>query len=243
VSRIDRWTRQVLEEQARKRGVVTPESLSSAELVREIAERSYEMRDGLRDNARKIVETLRSALPLFGRRTTSVKTLVTDTRPPAVWEARGGAVDSAAELERGSSARSGADDARVSSARAGTAERKPADARSGDASTHITLQRREAELLLSWNVGEQAERRARELLGGARGELAVRIVCVHPEPSAHVQSQISEHGPVEASGSWTVALPRADAQCVGAVGLRDGERFVSIVHETSRTPLRFDAAS
>ena len=69
VSRIERWTRNLLEAEARKRGVRDAELRSRAELLRAIFQHDYGTRQSLR-NARKLVTTLidtaNAVLPLFG---------------------------------------------------------------------------------------------------------------------------------------------------------------------------------
>jgi hypothetical protein len=90
----------------------------------------------------------------------------------------------------------------------------------------------ESGLVLRWNITGEGERRARALLGLAEsdGELTVRLVAIRPDPDQVVRSEITEHGPVSASGQWELG-PLADvARCVATVGLRAGDRFVSIVH-------------
>jgi hypothetical protein len=87
----------------------------------------------------------------------------------------------------------------------------------------------EAGLLLRWNITEAGQRRARAVLG-RDGELTIRVICIRPDPERVVRSEVTEHGPVEPSGQWqTPALP-ATVRCFAAVGLREGERFVAIVH-------------
>ncbi len=87
-----------------------------------------------------------------------------------------------------------------------------------------------AGLLLRWRITEEGEGRARAVLG-RQGELAVRVICIRPDPEQVVRSEVTEHGPVEASGQWQApALPSA-VRCLAAVGLRDGARFVAIVHD------------
>jgi hypothetical protein len=82
---------------------------------------------------------------------------------------------------------------------------------------------------LRWQISSDGERRARAVLG-RDGELAVRVVAIRPDPTLVVRSEITEHGPVAASDSWLCpALPDA-ARCFVAVGLRNGDHFVAIVH-------------
>ncbi len=82
---------------------------------------------------------------------------------------------------------------------------------------------------LRWDVSEDGQRRARAVLGHD-GELAVRLVTIRPDPDRVVRSEITEHGPVHASGEWTADLVEGTARCLATIGLRDGNRFVSIAH-------------
>jgi hypothetical protein len=87
-------------------------------------------------------------------------------------------------------------------------------------------------LLLRWAITHEGERRARAVLGvsDADGELTVRLVSIRPDAERIVRSEITEHGPVAASGEWAPG-PLVDAErCVAAIGMRAGGRFVSIVH-------------
>lgn len=199
MSRLDRWTRHLLESEARKRGVSDPESLSRAELLRVIMQGE----EGLRGGARKLVGSLLggAALGFFGKAPPR-PSLTHDTRPPPA------------------------------------AEKPRALALSYEGPSRISLLRKHTELQLSWQVSELAIGRARSVLG-PRGELAVRVITVHADDT--VKSRTDEHGPVAASGEWSLHLPSVDAHCVGSIGVRDGERFVSIAHDSSRAS-RSDAA-
>lgn len=87
-------------------------------------------------------------------------------------------------------------------------------------------------LRLRWAITHEGERRARAVLGVSDddGELTVRLVSIRPDAERIVRSEITEHGPVAASGEWSPG-PLLDAErCVAAIGLRAGDRFVSIVH-------------
>lgn len=87
-------------------------------------------------------------------------------------------------------------------------------------------------LLLRWTISDEGERRARAVLGlgDSDGELTVRLVSIRPDAERVVRSEITEHGPVAASGEWSPG-PLLDAErCVAAIGMRAGDRFVSIVH-------------
>jgi hypothetical protein len=60
------------------------------------------------------------------------------------------------------------------------------------------------------------------------------VISVRPHPTQVVQSEVSEHGPISQAGAWKLVLPSEDTHAVGSVGMRHGERFVSIVHQSSR---------
>jgi hypothetical protein len=93
-------------------------------------------------------------------------------------------------------------------------------------------------LQLRWHISDDGQRRARAVLG-SEGELAARLVVIRPDPEQVVRSEVTEHGPVAADGAW-VSPPLPDAaRCFAAVGLRDGDRFVAIVHAH---PVRAHAA-
>jgi hypothetical protein len=59
-------------------------------------------------------------------------------------------------------------------------------------------------------------------------------VSVHADAAYTVHSQVTDHGPVDSSGEFTTQLASPDAHCVTSIGLRSAERFVSIVHNSSR---------
>ncbi len=80
-----------------------------------------------------------------------------------------------------------------------------------------------------WSISEAGLARARTLLGSG-GELAVRLVSIRPDPARVVRSEITEHGPIQRDGEWATSLGVGSARSFAAVGLRDAERFVSIVH-------------
>lgn len=87
-------------------------------------------------------------------------------------------------------------------------------------------------LHLRWQVTDAGLARARAVLG-APGELAVRVVAVRTETGALVRTEITDHGPVAASGDWLAPLEPGAARYVSSIGLRHGERFVSIAHRTA----------
>ena len=84
-------------------------------------------------------------------------------------------------------------------------------------------------LRLRWALSEHGQQRARAVLG-REGELAIRLVSIAFDPIRVVRSEITEHGPIDASGEWTAPALIDSARCFAAVGLRHGERFVAVVH-------------
>jgi hypothetical protein len=85
-------------------------------------------------------------------------------------------------------------------------------------------------------VNDRDTELAQRLLGGP-GELSLRIVCVQADPAQVVRSSVTEHGPLDANGVWSWTLPGPETHCVGAVGVRHGDRFISIAHQSSRALL------
>lgn len=84
-------------------------------------------------------------------------------------------------------------------------------------------------LRLRWQLSDQGQERARAVLGH-HGELAIRVVAIKPDSADVVRSEITEHGPVSARGEWVAPGLYSATRCFAAVGLRDGERFVAVVH-------------
>ena len=84
-------------------------------------------------------------------------------------------------------------------------------------------------LRLRWALSENGQQRARAVLG-SEGELAIRVVSIAFDPVRVVRSEITEHGPIDASGEWTAPALNDSARCFAAVGLRQGQRFVAVVH-------------
>lgn len=212
VSRIERWTRQWLENEARKRGIRDPDIRSRAELLWAIGQHDFGARQSLR-TARKLVgsilEGASHALPLLSlRRGHADHADHADTkRPTPAFEPS----HDPAQLE----------------AAQDTAPAQP---------SRLQLRREAGQLELTWQVNAQDRQRAQQLLGQP-GELSLRIVSVQADPTQVVRSSITEHGPLDPNGAWTWTLPGPETHCVGAVGVRHGDRFVSIAHESSRVPL------
>ncbi|HEX7476216.1 MAG TPA: hypothetical protein VF331_00275 [Polyangiales bacterium] len=95
---------------------------------------------------------------------------------------------------------------------------------------HIECVKHEAGTLrLRWSISREGQARARALLGSP-GELTVRVVSIRPDQERVVRSEITEHGPIAPDGEWTATLADQGSRCFAAVGLRDAQRFVSIVH-------------
>jgi hypothetical protein len=212
VSRIERWTRHLLETEARKRGVRDPAVHSRSELLWAIAQHDYGARQSLR-SARKLLGSIldgaTQALPLFG----SLRGQSAEKRP--------------ATLPSTASA---------SSAQPTAAAVPPTAPQQPLQPSRLQLRREDGQLELSWQVNELDTQRALRLLG-QQGELSLRIVCVQADPTQVVSSSVTEHGPLDPHGVWTWALPGPESHCVGAVGVRHGDRFVSIAHESSRALL------
>jgi hypothetical protein len=89
-------------------------------------------------------------------------------------------------------------------------------------------------LTLRWDISDEGCARARAVLGAGEGEaeLTLRLVAIRPDPDPVkvVRSEITEHGPVSAAGEWSLGPLRQAARCIAAIGLRAGDRFVSIAH-------------
>lgn len=88
--------------------------------------------------------------------------------------------------------------------------------------------KREA-LLVSWKVTSRSIERARKVLGG-EGTLAARLVVVARDRGAHVRSDTLEHGPIDDTGEHLFPSIPLGARCTASVGLRAGDRFVSVAH-------------
>jgi hypothetical protein len=205
VSRIERWTRHLLEAEAHKRGIRDPEVRSRTELLFAIAQHdvSARPRQGLR-SARKLLGSIVESLPLLGSRSGHQ---AKQFSPPPI-----PAPEPSAPSVSGSQL---------------TASTEP---------SRLQLRREAGQLELSWQVNPRDAQRARRLLG-QHGELSLRIVCVQADPQEVVRSSVMEHGPLDPAGAWSWTLPGPDTHCVGSVGVRHGDQFVSIAHESSRVPI------
>ena len=298
VNRFERWTRKLLESEARKHGVRDPEVLSHTELVKHILrDAPRATQKGLR-SARRLVGTLldvanaalpsareyrppSAAEPHWRPRSSEIDP---SFRPPQWPQARGGEAGDAAEARSPAHWAAGANPGEPSwaptaehdaapSSWAPSAEhasepswtptgrtrdttweptdeapaaKTPSWTPTGEIDPQLTEARAAEQpssleqtrlppdsLQLRWYVSEPSAARARALLGAA-GELAIRLVTVRADAGDVVQSSVTEHGPVDASGEWTAKLAGADVHCVSAVGVRDAGRFVSIAHARSQ---------
>lgn len=92
-------------------------------------------------------------------------------------------------------------------------------------------------LHVRWSTTESGRARAAALLAEP-AELSLRVVLVKPDDERVVQSVVTEHGPIDAHGEWSATLdPTAVGQpCIVSVGMRAGERFVSIAHTRAHGP-------
>lgn len=205
MSRIERWTRNLLETEARKRGIRDAEARTRTELFWAIAQHDYGARQSLR-SARKLVGSIVDGLPLLSRRNaerqpaplpvSTASTPETSPQPPAA----------------------------------------PTQLPAATVPSSLQLRREDGQLELSWQVNARDTQLAERLLGGP-GELSLRIVCVQADPAQVVRSSVTEHGPLDPNGVWSWTLPGPDTHCVGAVGVRNGDRFISIAHQSSRAAL------
>ncbi len=84
-------------------------------------------------------------------------------------------------------------------------------------------------LLVSWKVTERSVERARAVLGGD-GTLTARLVVVARERGADVRADCVEQAPVDATGEHVFTPIPTGARCTASVGLRSGDRFVSVAH-------------
>jgi len=213
----ERWSRKWLETEAKKRGIEQPETSTRTGLFRAIVE--YDANAGsLRDQARKwlrsVFEAPSTLLKGLGSRAELVDR-VPPYEPLQPFHSRATTAMDPSETP--------------------TQSFSPVGGSPKDAATHLELQRSGGELSLFWQISAQATQRANSLLGEP-GELVLRVVSVRPHPTQVVQSEVSEHGPIAHSGAWKLVLPSNDAHCVGSIGMRHGERFISIVHQSSRAP-------
>ena len=267
LSRIERWTRDVLEHEARKRGIRDPELRSHAELVRLILRHDYASPHSIR-NARKLIGslletagvTLRSYAPPVPTTPLNERRPAPVTYPDAEHSSRPVTYPDAEHSSRlatypdaeHSSRPATYPDAEHSIAPAapkltaaaspGAPEPAASPKPPTPASSSVRLDHSRSgprELHVRWQISEQAAARARSLLG-SDGELAVRLVSVRADPTHVVLSDVTEHGPIDHAGEWVAELASADTHCVTAVGVRDAGRFVSIVHRSSR-PERIEA--
>lgn len=95
-------------------------------------------------------------------------------------------------------------------------------------SARVELRRASSLRGVAWRVDESGVARARALLG-TPGALTLRVVRVLAHPDHSVETRQEDRRPLEASG-WALLDAPERARLVVAVGLADGDRFVSIAH-------------
>jgi hypothetical protein len=285
LSRIESLTREMLEAEARRRGIKSPEFRTRTELVRLIVRHQYGGQlDASRDKFEQGVKTVQLARELVGTAVTAAlgaiparfdvlglwsgkRTLPREHEEPKEWTppaaARPAPPRPSARANSQPPASAQDSEPRASFAplsmtpQTGEAARRPSSLPPSDAvvvqaeppapvplreqekpsaprspSTRTCEGEPNSGLLLRWAITHEGERRARAVLGvsDADGELTVRLVSIRPDAERIVRSEITEHGPVSASGEWSPG-PLLDAErCVAAIGMRAGGRFVSIVH-------------
>ena len=107
-------------------------------------------------------------------------------------------------------------------------------AAAGDLSTPSMLEdvqitvERGSTLAIRWNVTSLGVDRARMVLG-EEGTLAVRVLVI-TRSDTDIATTPVEHTPVPVTGQTWLDEVTPGALCVVAVGLRSGDRFVSITH-------------
>ena len=89
-------------------------------------------------------------------------------------------------------------------------------------------------LLLSWSITEDGVAIARQLLAHDGGmddaTLVARTVVVAADEAGGIETHQHDQSNIETAGEWILhELPRP-SRCTAAVGLLQGERFVSIAH-------------
>ena len=253
---IDQWSRALLQKEARKRGIRTPEMYSRPELVKLILRHDYGSTINVREAARLMggilgsaKSALRAGLGIAEERVARkpepyrpapaaapVPVPAAAPVPVPVPEAPRTAAE--VRYERAPFEVSPWDEV-PAAAPVPVPERKPEPAASPELQPAAAASdefeqlsygpHADAGLLLRWHVGSEAIHRARAVLG-AHGELALRVVMVRVDQGLFVRTETLDHGPIESSGDWTAPLQPSAARYVSSVGLRSGDRFVSIVH-------------
>lgn len=245
LSQLDGWTRDALEAEARRIGIKGCEYRTRTELVRLLLRDRYgdrwnAGRETLARGVRGLSE-VRAALGAAIERTIVSVLSLPDPREPAWGVPRGVQASGAREAEALRATVPNAPVASVAATDGVAARARTPDAPdASDSPEHIAAPP-EAEdrvtwvcgqsdaALLRWHATAAGIRRARAVLG-ADGELALRVVVVAPDVREIVRTQVVVHGPVDAAGELPATPAIEGARRVAAVGLRAGERFVSIAH-------------
>ncbi|HKP55378.1 MAG TPA: hypothetical protein VJV78_01580 [Polyangiales bacterium] len=236
---IDQWSRALLQNEARKRGIRTPEMYSRPELIKLILRHDYGSTINVREAARLLGGVLGSAKSVLRAGLGIAEERPARQPEPAVRRPVPEAPRRAAEVrvEPAPFAVSPWDEA-PEPVPAPEPERTPSPVQPVAAAPDDEYEElsygphRDAGLLVRWHVGSEAIHRARAVLG-AHGELALRVVTVRVEDGLFVRTETLDHGPIESAGDWTAPIEPSAARYVSSVGLRSGDRFVSIVHAAS----------
>jgi hypothetical protein len=85
---------------------------------------------------------------------------------------------------------------------------------------------------VAWRIDEGGLERARAVLG-AVGRLALRVVRVVSHADGTIESRVEDRRPAEARGFARIDAPPG-ARLVVAIGVAEGDRFVSIAHTAAR---------
>jgi hypothetical protein len=258
LSDIDEWSRALLQNEARKRGIRTPEMYSRGELAKLILRHDYGSARSVRGAAKMVggfLGSAKSALraglgmaearrereparaPVVPVAEARREPAAPPAEPPPARVAKVARAQAPAENTYASPWDEPAPAAPAAPAPsivepAAPAALQPAAAEPADFEQLSYGPHPDAGLLLRWRVGSDAIHRARAVLG-AHGELALRVITVRVEEGLFVHTDTLDHGPIDSSGDWTAPLEPNAARYVSSVGLRSGDRFVSIVHAAS----------
>lgn len=98
---------------------------------------------------------------------------------------------------------------------------------------HIRWERSESgeHITAHFDVSDSGIARAQAVLG-QRGELTLRLVTIRPDVSKVVRSEVEDHALPGNEGAFEIGPVDPSARCLLSLGLRAGERFVSITHGT-----------
>ena len=228
---IETWTRDTLENEARRIGIKGCEYRTRTELVRLILRDRYgETWNAGRERIARGVRSLNEARALLG--VTIERTIATVLGMPEPLEfARRGARVHAREWSVAPPEASHAawQSAQAAVTHSGAAEPDAAPMTRASEDDVDSIGANERAAVVRWRATAAGIRRARAVLG-ADGEIAVRVVVVAPDPDTFVRTSVVDHGPVDATGELPTPPRVEGARTLAAVGLRAGPRFVAIAH-------------